>query len=120
MLMVPSDDSNLGPLYSQRQKILDLWERFNQIYPDGSPSDQTNNIPTIESLYQAIDQAQTVWQDKQAQGLRPIRDKFFNFAETMSEYSYLFSIIPNGDRYVSLITGVVSSVVKVCSDSCRT
>ncbi|RGP61610.1 hypothetical protein FSPOR_9936 [Fusarium sporotrichioides] len=108
-----SDDANLGPLYNQHQKILELWERFNQIYPDGNPSDHVNTIPTIEMLYQAIDQAQTAWQDKQARGLRPIRDKFFNFAETMNEYSYLFSIIPNGDKYTSLITGVVSSVVKV-------
>ncbi|XEU99954.1 hypothetical protein FSHL1_005241 [Fusarium sambucinum] len=108
-----SNDANLGPLYSQQQKILELWERFNQIYPDGNLSDQKNSIPTIETLYQAIDQAQAAWQDKQARGVRPIRDKFFNFAQTMSEYSYLFSIIPNGDKYTSLITGVVSSVVKV-------
>ncbi|GKU10596.1 hypothetical protein FLAG1_09316 [Fusarium langsethiae] len=107
------DDANLGPLYNQHQKILELWERFNQIYPDGTPSDQMNTIPTIAMLYQAIDQAQVAWQDKQARGLRPIRDKFFNFAETMNEYSYLFSIIPNGDKYTSLITGVVSSVVKI-------
>ncbi|KAM0231911.1 hypothetical protein ACHAPO_008209 [Fusarium lateritium] len=111
--MVVSNDANLGPLYSQQQKILELWERFNQIYPDGNLSDQKNSIPTIETLYQAIDQAQAAWQDKQARGVRPIRDKFFNFAQTMSEYSYLFSIIPNGDKYTSLITGVVSSVVKV-------
>ncbi|CEI66319.1 unnamed protein product [Fusarium venenatum] len=111
--MVVSNDANFGPLYSQQQKILELWERFNQIYPDGNLSDQKNSIPTIETLYQAIDQAQAAWQDKQARGVRPIRDKFFNFAETMSEYSYLFSIIPNGDKYTSLITGVVSSVVKV-------
>ncbi|KAG8676531.1 hypothetical protein FPOAC1_002536 [Fusarium poae] len=64
-------------------------------------------------LYQAIDQAQAAWQDKQARGVRPIRDKFYSFAETMSEYSYLFSIIPNSNEYTSLITGVVSSVVKV-------
>ncbi|WXC56856.1 hypothetical protein SNK03_002787 [Fusarium graminearum] len=108
-----SDDPTLGPLYNQQQRILELWERFNEIYPDGSPPGQTKAIPTIQTLYQAIDQAQTAWHDKQARGLRPIRDKFFNFAETMSEYSYLFSIIPNGDKYTSLITGVVSSVVKV-------
>ncbi|QPC76903.1 hypothetical protein HYE68_007655 [Fusarium pseudograminearum] len=116
MLMATSDDPNLGPLYNQQQRILELWERFNEIYPDDSPTGQMKAIPTIQTLYQAIDQAQTAWHDKQARGLRPIRDKFFNFAETMSEYSYLFSIIPNGDKYTSLITGVVSSVVKVhCS-----
>jgi hypothetical protein len=113
MLKISSDDSNLGPLYNQHQRILELWERFNHIYPDGSPSNETNNIPTIEMLYQAIDQAQAAWQDKQARGVRPIRDKFYSFAETMSEYSYLFSIIPNSNEYTSLITGVVSSVVKV-------
>ncbi|KAF0635513.1 hypothetical protein FPSE5266_01982 [Fusarium pseudograminearum] len=107
------DDPNLGPLYNQQRRILELWERFNEIYPDGSQPGQMKTIPTIQTLYQAIDQAQTAWHDKQARGLRPIRDKFFNFAETMSEYSYLFSIIPNGDKYTSLITGVVSSVVKV-------
>lgn len=111
--MIHSEQDNLNPLFIHRQRILDLWDRFNQAYPDATPSTRAKGIPTIATLYQAIDQAQEAWQDKQAQGLRPVRDKFFNFAETMNEYSYLFSIIPNGDKYTSLITGVVSSVVKV-------
>jgi hypothetical protein len=42
-----------------------------------------------------------------------VKNRFLNFAETMNDYSYLFSIVPSGDKYTSLITGVVSSVVKV-------
>ncbi|KAJ4247112.1 hypothetical protein NW762_013250 [Fusarium torreyae] len=109
-----SNDNSLAPLEEQRQKVVDLWKRFEHHFPSESNSLQTpNSVPAIATLYEAIGQAQIAWQAKQEQGVRPVRDRFFNFAETMNEYSYLFSIIPNGDKYTSLITGVVSSVVKV-------
>ena len=35
------------------------------------------------------------------------------FLSTIDDHSYLFAVIPSGDKYLSLFTGVVSSVVKV-------
>lgn len=31
----------------------------------------------------------------------------------MDSHKYLFSVIPNGDKYTSLVTGIITTVVKV-------
>lgn len=31
----------------------------------------------------------------------------------MDSHKYLFSVIPDGDKYTSLVTGIITSVVKV-------
>lgn len=110
--------SHSNTLDHHSSALVDLWKRFNHLFPAGDRSIQSaNSVPTISTLFRAIDQAQEAWDEKQARGFGPAKGRFLNFAETMSEYSYLFSVVPSGDRYISLITGVVSSVVKV-SEPC--
>jgi hypothetical protein len=43
---------------------------------------------------------------------RKLREGVENFVIVMNDHSFLFSVIPNGDKYTSLVTGVVSSIVK--------
>lgn len=93
---------------------MDLWKRFSYVFAAENDSLQpANSVPSISTLFKAIDQAQAEWDEKQTKGFGVAKGRFLNFAVTMNEYSYLFSVVPSGDKYVSLITGVVSSVVKV-------
>lgn len=54
------------------------------------------------------------WQAKRSKGLGKVKSYVVDFLEMMDDHSFLFKFIPTGDKYISLITGVISSVVKVC------
>ncbi|KAH6684957.1 hypothetical protein F5X68DRAFT_276978 [Plectosphaerella plurivora] len=108
------EEALTGPLENQRRIVVDLWQKFCHLYPSKDQGlVELNNVPTIGTLLKEVHQAEAAWQSKQNKGFNVVKNRFLNFAETMNDYSYLFSIVPNGDKYTSLITGVVSSVVKV-------
>lgn len=110
-----NDELAIGPLENQRQIVVDTWKRFCHLHPSENQGvSDLNNVPTIATLREEITKADAAWHSKQDKGFRAVKNRFLNFAETMNDYSYLFSIIPSGDKYTSLVTGVVSSVVKVC------
>ncbi|KAM6512108.1 hypothetical protein FSOLCH5_009826 [Fusarium solani] len=109
-----SYDADLDPLENHSQRVILVWKRFSDLLPSDMTSPHSpNNVPTISTLYEAIQQAEQEWTAKQAKGLTAVKGKFMHFADTMNDYSYLFKVIPDGDKYTSLITGVVSSVVTV-------
>lgn len=114
ILTVNSDAETVDSLEAQSQKVVMLWKKFHALHPteNDAPHSPTT-VPTISTLYEAICQAEQDWNNKQTKGLAAVRGRFMTFADTMNDYSYLFKVIPSGDKYVSLITGVVSSVVTV-------
>jgi hypothetical protein len=106
-------DPSPGPLENQRKNVIEQWNKFCHLYPcENQALSDINNLPTIATLREEVQRAESAWHSKQDKGFRVVKNRFLNFAETMSDYSYLFSIVPSGDKYTSLITGVVSSVVK--------
>lgn len=60
----------------------------------------------------AVQRAEAKWANDNESGLGKAKNAVGNFINTMDAHSYLFSVAPNGDKYTSLITGVVTSVVK--------
>lgn len=57
--------------------------------------------------------AENVREAEKASGLGAMRERLRNFLQAMNDYKYLFEIIPKGDKYLCLLTGVVSFLVKV-------
>ncbi|KAL6407016.1 hypothetical protein AUP68_09837 [Ilyonectria robusta] len=105
-------DDVLGPLENQRKELVETWQNFQHLFHDDQESIRpANSIPTIETLRRAIEQSQDAWLTKKTKGFGKAKDRFFDFLDTMNDHSYLFNVIPSGDKYISLITGVVSSVV---------
>jgi len=91
-----------------------MWKEISHIFPSNDGTGfSPDRIPTIEDLHGAITKAQTAWHEKRLKGMGKAKDRFFSFLETMNDHSYLFSVVPQGDRYLSLITGVVTTVVNV-------
>lgn len=52
------------------------------------------------------------WDARGDSGLSKAKNNFLDFSETLLQFSDLFSIIPDGDKYISLFTGVISTIVK--------
>jgi hypothetical protein len=97
------------------KKAVEMWREFGHLFPDVEQSEQANglSVPTIDRLQAALETAVTKRDGKQEQGFRKAKNGFFDFLETMNDYSSLFSVVPTNDKYTSLITGLVSSIVKV-------
>ncbi len=91
-----------------------LWDKFSSSFPQlERPVTERQSVPTISTLQQEVLKAEKEWSSNQEAGWGRAKSRFFTFMDTMKDHSYLFSFIPDGDKYISLFTGVISSVVKV-------
>lgn len=92
-----------------------IWLKFQTKYPESSEMlPGTRGPPSIESLRLIMKNTAQQWESKRDGGLGKAKEKITGFSETLVSFSDLFSIIPQGDKYVSLFTGVISTTIKVC------
>ncbi|KAI1078710.1 hypothetical protein F5B20DRAFT_547012 [Whalleya microplaca] len=106
----PEPDPVVASLQVEAKEAADLWRRLKLDIGDLGPSG--DQVPTVETLWAAVHQARVQWDEKSEKGFGRAKTHFFSFLETMEAHKYLFSIIPNGDKYTSLVTGVITSIVK--------
>ena len=72
-----------------------------------------DGIPSLSTLWKVAHDAESEWAKKRDKGFGKAKARLFTFLDTMDAHKYLFSIIPNGDKYTSLLTGSLTSIVKV-------
>ncbi|KUI62526.1 hypothetical protein VP1G_09644 [Cytospora mali] len=108
-----TDYGVLEPLQRQRKVLIDTWQTFGHLFANGEGSVNTQDeIPTIATLYRAVEEAQLAWDSHKRGRFGRSKGCLLAFMETLDDHSFLFQFIPTGDKYVSLITGVVASIVK--------
>ncbi|KAK8052307.1 hypothetical protein PG993_003692 [Apiospora rasikravindrae] len=106
----PESDPDVEVLQSEAKAASELWRSLKLDVGDfGGSGDQ---VPSVQTLWAAVHDAQAQWTKRNEKGFGKARAQFFSFLETMDSHKYLFSVIPNGDKYTSLITGIVTTVVK--------
>ncbi|EGO55982.1 hypothetical protein NEUTE1DRAFT_86754 [Neurospora tetrasperma FGSC 2508] len=112
--MCSTDDTDAFPtLEVQSRDLIDTWRRLSKSLPGmGDLSPQGTWIPTISTLKQAVVQAENTMKAKKLNGFGLLKDRFHSLIQTLDDHKYMFAIIPQGDRYVSLFTGVVSFIAK--------
>lgn len=102
-------------LNNQRKRVTESQARFHAYFAIGAISQAPNRPLTIQELTSQVQNDMQAWASKRESGYGKARTRIQNFLSVMNDHSYLFSVIPNGDKYTSLVTGVISSVVKVCA-----
>ncbi|KAI1741309.1 hypothetical protein F4680DRAFT_416368 [Xylaria scruposa] len=107
---IQESDPDIASLQQEAKEAANLWRGLKLDLGDLEPF--RDQVPTINTLWAAIDQAQRQWIKKSESGFGKAKTQLRSFFETMDSHRYLFSIIPNGDKYTSLITGVITSIVK--------
>ncbi|KAI1746506.1 hypothetical protein F4782DRAFT_524269 [Xylaria castorea] len=107
---IPEPDPDVASLQQKAKEAANLWRSLKLDIGDPGPSG--DQVPTVTTLWAAIDQAQRQWIKRSESWFGKAKTQLFSFLETMDSHNYLFSIIPNGDKYTSLITGVITSIVK--------
>ena len=93
---------------------MELWDEFGILFVSKEEwTKHRKDIPTIETLYKAVQAMQVSHEKKNYTTLGKAKSRFLDFTERMNDYSYLADLIPSGDKYVSLVAGTVSLIVKV-------
>ncbi|KAK4653934.1 hypothetical protein QC762_510570 [Podospora pseudocomata] len=111
-----SSDPIFDPLEQQRKELIRVLQEFQRLFvpPGDVISGITHSsLPSIATLQAAVNDARVGWEAKHETGIGLARNRFLRFMETMDDHSFLFKFVPTEDKYISLLTGVVASVVKV-------
>ncbi|KAI1337702.1 hypothetical protein F5Y15DRAFT_151514 [Xylariaceae sp. FL0016] len=105
-----SDDVVTSDLELQCKEVAKVWNKFKSDFPEAEI--QQVGPPSIETLQVAVSSAQTRWQGRREVGFGRIKAKLMAFFDVMDDHSTLFNVIPSGDKYLCLFTGVISSIVQ--------
>jgi hypothetical protein len=109
-------DSESAILETQCYEVAQTWKDFKSHFPNLNMLEGITHLPTISTLQEEVAAAQTKWAAKKEKGFGKAKDNVMSFLETLEGHKALFEIFPSGDKYTSLFTGVISSVVKVRYD----
>lgn len=97
------------------RRVVDAWRQLDDQIHDEKDQKPASilEIPTVAELRVTVTKLDENFQ--KARQTRPgrIKEGFLGFVNTLDDYSYVFQVIPNNDKYTSLITGVLSSIAKV-------
>lgn len=111
------NDQALLRLEKHKKQIAERWKRFNSDHPGLQLEDvfkEGQGPPRLDGLLRAAQDTEAVWESKKESGIGKTKSAIENFMDTMNNHSHMFSILPSGDKYTSLITGVITSITKVC------
>lgn len=100
-------------LFKERKQLADTWRKFQLKHVEFQDID-SERPPSVQQLQTTMRATMQVWEARGESGLSKARKNLLGFSETLLQFSDLFSIIPDGDKYISLFTGVISTTVKVC------
>jgi hypothetical protein len=110
--------SDVALLEKECKELIEVWADFQSHLPKADQQLPLNqdllNIGTVKKAVEAVAQD---WEAKKESKFGKAKDYLFKFCDTLVAHSELFSIFPQGDKYTSLFTGVLSSIVKVSSSS---
>ncbi|KAL8393633.1 hypothetical protein RB595_003389 [Gaeumannomyces hyphopodioides] len=106
-------DGDAMRLHQQCQRLRETWKKFHAHFNLGDVDHLAQNPPTVLTLRQAVSEAQKAWEGKKTAGFGKAKERLESFVGTLHNYSFLFSLIPSDDKYTSLITGTISSIVKI-------
>lgn len=95
------------------KQLAEVWGDFQSRFPDLGTSDLLyNELPSIRTVRVVVEGVVNQWERKQDKGLRKAKNYLTSYCDTLLCHADLFAMFPQGDKYTSLFTGVLSTVVK--------
>lgn len=115
-----NSDDDTAPLKKVCKNLVQTWTEFERCLPQsnkGLPA--TRGPPNFITIRAAVDETVREWESKREKGFGRVRAGFYQFCGVLDVHSELFSFFPKGDKYTSLFSGVISSIVKVGLVVCK-
>jgi hypothetical protein len=112
--LTPISDDDYVELEKECKNMAEVWEDFKSRLPESDRHlDAYSGLPNLSAVRKAVSIASTEWEGKKEKGFGKAKHNFTSFCERLDAHSQLFKIFPEGDKYTSLFTGVLSSIVLV-------
>jgi hypothetical protein len=89
------------------------WKKFQNELPENERATRDSDPPSLQSVVRAIQHWTKKCNDKARDDYGTAKANFQEFCVTMDAHSKLFSVFPNGDKYVPFLSGTISSIVTV-------
>ncbi|KAI0178876.1 hypothetical protein GGR52DRAFT_278194 [Hypoxylon sp. FL1284] len=111
-----SSDPDSMLLEQQGRRVANIWRDFKSHFPGLEWVDGVDKPPTIVALQEQVISAHKDLETRSERGWRRVKSNLSRFLESLEGHKALFSVIPDGTLYTSLLVGVISSVVKASVD----
>jgi hypothetical protein len=93
------------------------WLKFQQLLPKGHASKVQGAPPSMKDVVDAVATANDTWKKNREESIAgKAKEKFGILCQSLESHKEMLAVVPQGDKYVSLITGSLSSIVKVPSN----
>lgn len=88
---------------------------FYQTFPEHNRVDLTQFTPTIEGVLDQVKQVHLKAEAKTRSGFTgKTKASFHKFCQTINSHKSLLGILPEGNEYISIFTGVLHVIIQVC------
>ncbi|KAL9088332.1 MAG: hypothetical protein Q9165_006257 [Trypethelium subeluteriae] len=95
------------------RELAQAWLGFQRLLPDGHRSKVDDSPPRLEDVYKAVtaasDQLKT---NREESKLGRFRARFNKLCTNLNSHRDLFALVPDGDKYISILAGSFSALVK--------
>ena len=90
------------------------YKKFLKCLPKNHPARIEDGPPRLDRVMDALRLADTEWTIHREETKTGRAKKLFTkVAQSLFKYKDLFDIVPSGDKYVSLVAGSISAIIKV-------
>ncbi|MCJ1308632.1 hypothetical protein MMC25_002285 [Agyrium rufum] len=107
-----SNDAQVSSLDLSLRSMIAAWKDFQGELPEDQRATRDSNPPTEVSLKSTIESLAAQCSSKKGEEYESAKVNFLGCCTTLDAHAQLFAIFPNGDKYVSLLSGTISSIVK--------
>jgi hypothetical protein len=108
-------ESHIAFLGREGVLLKEAWDQFCQALPAKSVKEFEQRPPTFDDVLQVVYDYEAEWQGKRTKGKFGVALGYLKkVCKTLDSHSYMLEVLPVGNEYVSLFTGTLKSVIKVC------
>ena len=101
------------------EELSQAYRAFLKCLPKGHEAKIEDGPPRLDVVIEALSFADVTWRNNREKTKAGRMKKLFSkVAVNLHKHKELFEMIPSGDKYISLIAGSISAIIKVCSPSC--
>ena len=101
-------------LASSTDELAKAYKAFQKCLPKGHEARIEDGPPRIKSVVEAVATADSTWKkNRESTKAGRMKTLFSKVCGSLNGHKDLFAVLPSGDKYVCLVTGSVSAIVKV-------
>lgn len=115
-VLTPPSDPTSKILREKAVLLSHAWKVFRTTLPNEEQEELEGQVPSVSGLVGMVMSVSTAWNEKRGSSKRGKFMKCFTaFSQTLEAHSYMLEVLPVGNEYVSLFTGVLKTLINVRS-----